>query len=55
MQRVVVLYRRTGANTWSKVDLAYDPPSGWAAGSVTMAPAPIEYFVQAVNPTGNVA
>ena len=55
IQRVVMLYRRTDTNTWSKVDLAYDPNSGWAAGVVPMSPAPIEYFAQAVDPTGNVA
>jgi hypothetical protein len=55
IQRVVVLYRRTNTNAWSKVDLTYNPLSGWATGSVGMAPAPIEYFVQAVDSTGNVA
>ncbi len=51
----MVLYRRAGVNSWSRVDLAYDPHSGWATGGVAMAPGPIEYFVQAVDPTGNVA
>ena len=51
----MVLYRRTNTNAWSRVDLAHDPQSGWATGSVGMAPAPIEYFVQAVDSTGNVA
>jgi hypothetical protein len=55
IQRVVVLYRELDQDSWSKAELRYDPARGWATGSVARARGPIEYFVQAVDPTGNVA
>jgi hypothetical protein len=53
--RAVALYRPLSGRTWTRVELAIDPATGLAQGS---APAPgesFEYFVQAVDPTGNVA
>jgi hypothetical protein len=53
--RTVVLYRRMGDNFWTLAELTYDPDTGWAEGTVPAVDGPIEYFAQAVDPTGNVA
>ena len=55
IQRTVVLYRTLNSNTWSKVELNYNPATGWAKGSTEPVSDPIEYFAQTVDPTGNVA
>jgi len=55
LMRVVVLYRRPEVNTWSMLDLACDPGTGWAAGEVKGFDGPIYYLAQAVDATGNVA
>jgi hypothetical protein len=55
VSRVVVLYRALGSHTWSKAELVYDAATGWAEGKVGPATGPIEYVVQAVDATGNVA
>jgi hypothetical protein len=55
VERAVVLYRLLDQNTWSKAELTYDAGSGWAHGTVPPVNGQIEYFVQAVDPTGNVA
>ncbi|NLF64648.1 MAG: hypothetical protein GX579_08585 [Chloroflexi bacterium] len=57
VHRVLVLYRDLASNSWSSVDLSYDPVTGTATGSL-LVPAPrgsIAFFVQAVDETGNVA
>jgi uncharacterized repeat protein (TIGR01451 family) len=53
--RTVVLYREEGDPYWSKAELAYDAAAGLAEGFVPPVDSPIYYFVQAVDPTGNVA
>ena len=53
--RVTMTYRRLSSNTWSSLDLVYDPATGWATGKVPTINEPIDYFVQAVDPSGNVA
>ncbi len=53
--RVIALYRRLTGNTWNKVELVYNPLTGWAEGDAAVVEEPIEYLVQAVDPTGNVA
>ena len=53
--RVVVLYREGSSNTWSKIELSYNAGTGWAEGAVSGLGSEIEYFSQAVDPTGNVA
>ena len=55
IQRTVVLYRTLSSGSWSRVELSYDPITGWAMGVVPPVQGPIEYFAQAVDPTGNVA
>ena len=60
VQRVVVLYRTPGSFAWTKVELDYNEVTGWASykvkGLATNGVATnIEYFAQAVDPTGNVA
>jgi hypothetical protein len=55
IQRTVVLYRRLHETSWSRAELAYDPATDWAEGSVPPVDGPIEYFVQAVDAVGNVA
>ena len=54
--RVVVLYRHVNSNTWSKLDLDYNPVSEIAGKSVIVPQnGQYEYFVQAVDNAGNVA
>jgi hypothetical protein len=55
LQRTLVLYRPLTSQTWSAVELSYDPATGTAEGSVPPVRGPFEYFAQAVDPTGNVA
>jgi hypothetical protein len=55
IHRVVVLYRDLGTNTWSSLDLTYNPATGFAAGSIPLLSGTVEYFVQAVDEAGNVA
>jgi hypothetical protein len=55
IQRTLVLYRTLDSNTWSPAELTYNTKTGWAEGWVGGASGPIEYFAQAVDPTGNVA
>jgi hypothetical protein len=53
--RVVVLYRHVGSNTWSQIDLDYNPVSEVASKSVVVPQnGAYEYFVQAVDNAGNV-
>jgi hypothetical protein len=52
---VVVLYRTLDSQSWSKVELTYHAVIGWAEGKVGPVKGPIEYIVQAVDGTGNVA
>ncbi|MBC8076721.1 MAG: hypothetical protein H7Y32_11655, partial [Chloroflexales bacterium] len=53
--RVVVLYRRADATNWTRIDLPYDSDTGYAAGVAPVQGKEIEYIVQAVDATGNVA
>jgi hypothetical protein len=53
--RTVVLYRLRTSASWSKVELVYNPATGWAEGSVGGLNGAIEYIVQAVDQSGNVA
>jgi hypothetical protein len=53
--RVVGLYRLLTSNAWSKTELTYDPATRLAWGRVAGLDGALEYFVQAVDPTGNVA
>jgi len=54
--RVVVLYRNVNSNSWSNVDLTYNPTTEIASGSVVVPQnGQYEYFVQAVDNAGNVA
>ncbi len=54
--RVVVLYRHVNSNTWSQIDLDYNPVSEVASKSVIVPQNGLyQYFVQAVDNAGNVA
>jgi hypothetical protein len=53
--RVVVVYRRLTDNAWLKAELTYNPNDNWAEIRLPHIFAPIEYFAQAVDETGNVA
>jgi len=54
--RVVVLYRHVSQNSWTAVDLAYNPATLLATQSVNVPqPGIYEYFVQAVDNAGNVS
>jgi hypothetical protein len=55
LQRVVMLYRRLSEPRWSLVDLNYNAANGWAEVNLPKIMEPIEYFAQAVDPSGNVA
>ncbi|MBP7691021.1 MAG: hypothetical protein KA764_03850, partial [Anaerolineales bacterium] len=53
--RVVVLYRPLSSGTWTKLDLPYDAASRTAALNTALPLEPVEFVVQAVDATGNVA
>ncbi|MCP4535611.1 MAG: hypothetical protein GY832_00520, partial [Chloroflexi bacterium] len=53
--RTVVLYREQGDTSWSRAELAFDGDSGLAQASVSPVSSAVYYFVQAVDPSGNVA
>jgi hypothetical protein len=53
--RVVVLYRTLNGTTWKRAELTYNASTQTATGTVSGEGAIIEYFVQAVDTTGNVA
>jgi hypothetical protein len=54
--RVVVLYRHVNHNSWSRVDLDYNPTTEVASRSVAVPQnGQYEYFVQAVDVAGNVS
>jgi hypothetical protein len=55
VQRVVLLYMPVGGTSWSELDLAWDPVSGLATGVAPQFTGPLLFFVQAVDPSGNVA
>jgi hypothetical protein len=55
ISRVVVLYRRADATSWSLLDLRDDAGAGYASGVAPVQGPDIEYIVQAVDATGNVA
>jgi hypothetical protein len=58
VQRVVVLYRTVDSAMWSKLELTYNAAAQTATGSVSnpeFVDMPVEFFVQAVDVTGNVA
>lgn len=60
IQRVVVLYGVASlvpgtSASWSKVELDYNPATGWAEATVPAFADPLAYFVQAVDGAGNVA
>ncbi|MCP5094462.1 MAG: hypothetical protein GY943_02790, partial [Chloroflexi bacterium] len=54
LHRVVVLYRELPGTTWQLVELSYDLETAIASGHVEVE-GEVEYFVQAVDPGGNVA
>jgi uncharacterized repeat protein (TIGR01451 family) len=53
--RTVVLYREEEDTSWTKVELEYNAVAGFAEAFVPPVSGQIYYFVQAVDPTGNVA
>jgi hypothetical protein len=53
--RVLVLYHQDGETTWHKAELTYHPEGRYADIFLPPPSAGIVYFVQAVDPTGNVA
>jgi hypothetical protein len=55
IQRVVVLYAKYNATSWSIADLTYDPATGMAEAVVPPLEGNVVYFVQAVDGAGNVA
>jgi choice-of-anchor A domain-containing protein len=55
VSRVVVLYAKEGATTWSRAELAYDPATGLAQADVPSPGGNIRYFAQAADGAGNVA
>ncbi|MCA9970479.1 MAG: cadherin-like domain-containing protein, partial [Anaerolineales bacterium] len=55
VRRVLLLYRETAVSTWTAVELPLDPATGRAAAFLPPAGGPIEYVVQAVDASGNVA
>ena len=52
--RVLVLYRNAASNTWHSTELSYDSLTGWARGTIAQS-GQVDYFVQAVDASGNVA
>ena len=56
IHRVVTLYRELPSTTWKLAELAYDPETQVATGTVTVPlDTEIEYFAQAVDGSGNVS
>ena len=55
IHRTVVLYRTLNETSWTMLDLTYSPFTGLATGSIPDPSETIEYFVQAVDESGNVA
>jgi len=55
VERVIMLYRPLTITQWTKVELTYDPMSGYASATLNGLTGPLEYFAQAVDSTGNVA
>jgi hypothetical protein len=55
LQRVTMLYRPLGKADWSSIDLNYNGASGWAEIDLPQLKEPIEFYAQAVDPSGNVA
>jgi hypothetical protein len=55
VERVVVLYRTASSQRWQKAELAYNPETNFAEGTAPLVTGNLYYFVQAVDPTGNVA
>jgi hypothetical protein len=55
VQRVVLLYAPVGAAQWSRAELAYNPATGYASGRTRPLAGPVDYFIQATDPSGNVA
>jgi hypothetical protein len=53
--RTLVLYRLVTETQWRSLDLAFDPTTGWATGVGVPLSGLLEYFVQAVDPSGNVS
>ena len=54
--RVVILYLHTGTTQWSKVELTYDPLTGFAEGTTNdSVTGNIAFFIQAADRAGNVA
>jgi hypothetical protein len=51
----VILYRRLTDKSWSKLELTYNADQGNATSSAAGLAGDFEYFVQAVDATGNVA
>jgi hypothetical protein len=54
ISRVVVLYRPMTGTTWLKAELPYSTTTGFATGSAAFVSGPIEFLVEAVDPSGNV-
>jgi hypothetical protein len=55
LQRVTILYRRLSKVDWTSIDLNYNAVTGWAEINLPKINEPIEFFAQAVDPSGNVA
>src|SRR5262249_33613133 len=53
--RVVVLYLPTGASSWSRVEPAYNPLTGYFEARVPPLGGSIQFFAQVADPSGNVA
>ena len=52
---LALLYWLVGTNAWTKAELTYNPATQQATGTLAGLNGPIEYFAQAVDPSGNVA
>ena len=55
IHRTVILYRTLNTNSWTMLDLTFDSQTGLATGSAPDPSATLEYFVQAVDGSGNVS
>ena len=54
VQRVVVLYAAAGSTSWTRVELPYNPATGYAEAGVAPVNGLINFIVQAADAAGNV-
>lgn len=55
VERAIVLYRTGTANSWTRAEMEYDSHTGWAEATVRPPDDQVFFFIQALDPAGNVS